>query len=81
MKLLAERNGHQRYFTEKQWEVLGTDKYGWVLVPKVVINVEEALAQIEKIKQKEAERNIIGSASQMQAPLQLPNQKPKRRKK
>lgn len=76
MKLLAERNGHQRYFTEKQWDVLGTDKYGWVLVPAEVVH-DATTARLST----EPPIAIIGSASQMQAPLQLPNQKPKRRKK
>ncbi len=70
MKLLAEKNGHQRYFTEKQWEVLGTDKYGWVLVPAEVV-----YEPTKAVLSAEPPITIIGSASQMQTP------KPRRRKK
>ena len=76
MKLLAEKNGRRRYFTKTQWEVLGTDKYGWVLVPAEVV-----YEPTKGVLSAEPPITIIGSASQMQAPLQLPNQKPKRRKK
>jgi hypothetical protein len=74
MKLLAEKNGHRRYFTEKQWDVLGTDKYGWVLVPAEVAH-DVTTAKLST----EPPIAIIGSVSQAQAPLQTP--KPKRRKK
>jgi hypothetical protein len=29
----AYRNGKQQRFTRRSWEVMGTDKYGWALVP------------------------------------------------
>lgn len=33
--LKAWKNGICQHFTRRQWEVLGTDKYGWVLEPAV----------------------------------------------
>ncbi len=84
MKLLAERNGHQRYFTEKQWEVLGTDKYGWVLVPaEVVVDMAKApqvgVPQFFKMKELQDPNGGGILAISNQTNQQIP--KPKRRKK
>lgn len=35
VKLKATKNGRVKYFTLKQWSVLGTDKYGWILEPEI----------------------------------------------
>lgn len=35
--ILAEKNGFKRQFTPLQWEVMGSDKMGWVVVPNEVI--------------------------------------------
>lgn len=32
-RILCEKNGIRQYFTRRSWEVLGTDKLGWVEVP------------------------------------------------
>jgi len=81
MKLLAERNGHQRYFTKTQWEVLGTDKYGWVLVPaEVAIDMAKTpqVGVLRFFKMEEGQDpdggGILAISNQ-----QIP--KPKRRKK
>lgn len=76
MKLLAEKNGYRRHFTKTQWEVLGTDKCGWVLVPEeVTINVSKTPAV--GVVNTDPAQTIVGSASQIQAPTP----KQKRRKK
>lgn len=31
-RILCERNGIRQYFTRRSWDVLGTDKLGWVEV-------------------------------------------------
>lgn len=45
----AERNGKRRTFTRKVWDLIGTDKYGWVEVepgpPPTPKEVEEALTR------------------------------------
>ena len=32
--LTAQRNGLTQTFTRRQWEIMGTDKYGWELIPE-----------------------------------------------
>lgn len=76
MKLLAEKNGYRRHFTKTQWDVLGSDKCGWVLVPEeVIINVSKTPAV--GVVTTEPAQTIVGHNTLMQAPTQ----KPKRRKK
>lgn len=42
-EIIAEKNGKRRYFTKTQWDVLGTDKCGWVLVPMEINVTNQAL--------------------------------------
>lgn len=35
-KIIAEKNGYREHFTQTQWEMMGTDKMGWVVVPEEV---------------------------------------------
>ncbi len=32
--VIAWRNGIRKVFTARQWDILGTDKYGWVAEPE-----------------------------------------------
>jgi hypothetical protein len=31
----AIKNGAPQIFTDRQWDVMGTDKYGWEIVPEI----------------------------------------------
>ena len=50
--LIAEKNGMTKQFTRKQWDNLGTDKYGWELVPETPKEVAPLVESNEPPKQK-----------------------------
>lgn len=50
--LTAKRNGLEKKFTRKQWDNLGTDKYGWELVPETPKEVAPLIGSNEPPKQK-----------------------------
>lgn len=45
----ATKNGLEQTFTDRQWDVMGTDKYGWEIVPEVpkeVVALQNARSEI-----------------------------------
>lgn len=50
--MTAKRNGLEKKFTRKQWDNLGTDKYGWELVPETPKEVAPLIGSNEPPKQK-----------------------------
>lgn len=53
-KIIAVRNGKTREFTRKMWDLIGTDKYGWVPVeqttpPPVPKEVAQTVGNIADI--------------------------------
>ena len=53
--LTATRNGVSRTFTRRMWDIMGTDKYGWVLEPEVPKEVAELVADKPKQTRKPKE--------------------------
>ena len=45
--VLAVKNGMERKFTRRQWDIMGTDKYGWEVVPTVPKEVADKVAKLE----------------------------------
>lgn len=93
MKLLAEKNGYRRHFTKTQWDVLGSDKCGWVLVPEELLNNvnsmphESIKAKINDLQERALLNNLskiqeaAGSTKGSESAGVLRFEKPKRRKK
>ncbi len=51
-EVIAWRNGIRKVFTAKQWDILGTDKYGWVAepeTPKEVVGMQSAGGNVEEL--------------------------------
>lgn len=41
--IIAWKNGVRKVWTRKQWDILGTDKYGWVEEPELPKEVAVAI--------------------------------------
>ena len=42
------KNGQEKVWTRRQWEILGSDKHGWVVVPQTPKEVAQVVEQQPK---------------------------------
>ncbi len=54
--IIAWKNGVRKVWTRKQWDILGTDKYGWVEEPELP---KEVSLLGEVIKEQERRIGIL----------------------
>lgn len=53
--VIAWRNGIRKVFTARQWDILGTDKYGWVAEPETPKEVVRELYAQGSVPEPEPE--------------------------
>lgn len=78
-RILAEKNGYRRHFTEMQWAVLGSDKCGWVLVPKEVFGEKSPVIGTPTAKISEFPPVTITGKPQVEAPANPSKRKPRKK--
>lgn len=76
-RILCERNGIRQYFTRRSWDVLGTDKLGWVEVPVEPPTPKEV---VPIARQPLGRNSMPGNGEQMEADAPQPTtRKPRKR--
>lgn len=55
----AERNGMVREFTRKQWDIIGTDKHGWVEIAQAPPVPKEVAHAVERFTAQPTQTTTI----------------------